>query len=141
MFFGTPAIAVPALRALHQIAESSAGVCQPDRPAGRGLALAAPAVKVDAERLGLEVLQPRKLKDCALAPLMKERALDVALVLAYGRILPPAVLHAPRLGCVNLHASLLPAYRGAAPIQRCLIDGREETGICLMQMDEGLDTG
>jgi methionyl-tRNA formyltransferase len=142
MFFGTPAIAVPALRALAAGgAEVCAVVCQPDRAAGRGLELTAPAVKVAARELGLEVLQPHKLKDGELARFMREAKLDVALVMAYGRILPPDVLAAPRLGCVNLHASILPEYRGAAPIQRCLMDGRAETGLCLMQMDEGLDTG
>jgi len=141
MFFGTPAIAVPALLALGDGAEVCAVVCQPDRAAGRGLSLTPPAVKVAAERLGLEVLQPLKLKDGELARQIRERRPDVALVMAYGRILPKDVLEAPRLGCLNLHASLLPEYRGAAPIQRCLMDGRTETGMCLMQMDEGLDTG
>ena len=141
MFFGTPAIAVPALRALSQSAEVCAVVCQPDRAAGRGLALQAPAVKVEALRLGLEVIQPQKLRDGALAAFIVDKNVDVALVMAYGRILPRDVLEAPRLGCLNLHASLLPEYRGAAPIQRCLMDGRTETGLCLMQMDEGLDTG
>lgn len=141
MFFGTPAIAVPALRALASIAEVCAVVSQPDRAAGRGLSLTAPAVKLEAQTLGLTVLQPHKLKDGALAAFIREQAPDVALVMAYGRILPPDVLSAPRLGCLNLHASLLPEYRGAAPIQRCLMDGRTETGLCLMQMDEGLDTG
>ena len=141
MFFGTPAIAVPALRALHACAEVTAVVCQPDRARGRGLELSAPAVKTAAQELGLPVLQPQKLRDGMLATYMLEQKLDLALVMAYGRILPKDVLLAPRLGCVNLHASLLPEYRGAAPIQRCLMDGRTETGLCLMQMDEGLDTG
>lgn len=141
MFFGTPAIAVPALRALATTFEVCGVVCQPDRAAGRGLTLTAPAVKLEAQALGLEVLQPSKLKDGAFAALLRERQIDLALVMAYGRILPKDVLDAPRLGCVNLHASLLPEYRGAAPIQRCLMDGRVETGLCLMQMDEGMDTG
>ena len=141
MFFGTPAIAVPALRALASIAEVCAVVSQPDRAAGRGLVLTAPAVKVEALAMGLAVLQPQKLRDGVLAAYMREERVDVALVMAYGRILPPDVLRAPRLGCLNLHASLLPEYRGAAPIQRCLMDGRSQTGLCLMQMDEGLDTG
>ncbi len=100
-----------------------------------------PAVKLEAEQLGLEVLQPHKLKDGSLASLIRSKNVELALVMAYGRILPRDVLEAPRLGCLNLHASLLPEYRGAAPIQRCLMDGRTETGVCLMQMDEGLDTG
>lgn len=141
LFFGTPAIAVPALRALASIVEVRAVVSQPDRAAGRGLTLTPPAVKLEAQALGLPVLQPHKLRDGALAAFMREQEADVALVMAYGRILPPDVLSAPRLGCLNVHASLLPEYRGAAPIQRCLMDGRTETGLCLMQMDEGLDTG
>lgn len=141
LFFGTPAIAVPALRASSEEFEVCAVVCQPDRAAGRGLALQAPAVKVEAERLGLEVLQPLKLRDGVLAAFMRSKQVDLALVMAYGRILPRDVLEAPRLGCLNLHASLLPEYRGAAPIQRSLMDGKTETGLCLMQMDEGLDTG
>jgi len=141
MFFGTPAIAVPALRALAASANVRKVVCQPDRAAGRGLGLTAPAIKIAAQELGLEVLQPHKLRDGELARFMRQEELDVALVMAYGRILPPDVLGAPRLGCVNLHASLLPEYRGAAPIQRVLMDGRAETGLCLMQMNEGLDTG
>jgi methionyl-tRNA formyltransferase len=141
MFFGTPAIAIPALQALSEEFEVCAVVCQPDRAAGRGLALQAPAVKVEAERLGLEVIQPSKLKDGGLASFIRERHVELALVMAYGRILPLDVLTAPHLGCLNLHASLLPSYRGAAPIQRALMDGKTETGLCLMQMDEGLDTG
>jgi methionyl-tRNA formyltransferase len=141
VFFGTPAIAVPALRALAEVAEIVGVVCQPDRPAGRGLNLQAPAVKVAATQLGLEVHQPLKVKTGNLDEWLRERAPDVALVMAYGRILPPAVLTAPRRGCMNLHASLLPRWRGAAPINWSIIHGDHETGICLMQMDEGLDTG
>lgn len=141
VFFGTPAIAVPALRALGEVAEIVGVVCQPDRPAGRGLNLQPPAVKVAALELGLEVHQPVKVKTGNLAEWLSERTPDVALVMAYGRILPPAVLAAPRRGCLNLHASLLPRWRGAAPINWSIIHGDQETGICLMQMDEGLDTG
>jgi methionyl-tRNA formyltransferase len=141
VFFGTPAIAVPALRALAEIAEVVGVVCQPDRPAGRGLNLQPPAVKVAALGLGFEVHQPLKVKTGNLDEWLRERTPDVALVMAYGRILPPAVLAAPRRGCMNLHASLLPRWRGAAPINWSIIHGDHETGICLMQMDEGLDTG
>ena len=141
VFFGTPAIAVPALRSLVEIAEVVGVVCQPDRPAGRGLNLQPPAVKVAALELGLEVHQPVKVKTGNLDEWLRERTPDVALVMAYGRILPPAVLAAPRRGCMNLHASLLPRWRGAAPINWSIIHGDRETGICLMQMDEGLDTG
>lgn len=141
MFFGTPAIAVPALKALAEVAEIVGVVCQPDRPAGRGLNLQPPAVKVAALELGFEVHQPVKVKTGNLDEWLRERQLDVALVMAYGRILPPAVLAAPRRGCMNLHASLLPRWRGAAPINWSIMHGDHETGICLMQMDEGLDTG
>jgi methionyl-tRNA formyltransferase len=141
VFFGTPAIAVPALEALCERAEVVAVVCQPDRPAGRGLSLAAPEVKVAAERLGLPVHQPTKIKNDEFLGWLRGLEADVALVIAYGRILPPAVLAAPRRGCVNLHASLLPRFRGAAPIQWAIVRGESETGISLMQMDEGCDTG
>jgi methionyl-tRNA formyltransferase len=100
-----------------------------------------PAVKVRAEEMGLTVYQPVKVRDGSLANWMRQRDADLALVIAYGRILTTETLGAPRLGCVNLHASLLPEYRGAAPIQRAVMDGCEETGVCLMQMDEGMDTG
>jgi methionyl-tRNA formyltransferase len=141
VFFGTPAIAVPALRALAETSELVGVVCQPDRPAGRGLALREPAVKIAARELGLEAHQPVKVKTGNLHEWLAERRADVALVLAYGRILPRAVLDAPRRGCMNLHASLLPHYRGAAPINWAIVHGETETGISLMQMDEGLDSG
>lgn len=141
LFFGTPAIAVPALSALASIAEVSAVVCQPDRPAGRGLALAEPPVKVRARELGIPVVQPEKIRTDEFAAWVREQVADVALVMAYGRILPPTVLEAPRRGCMNLHASLLPKYRGAAPIAWAIVRGEKETGISLMQMDEGCDTG
>jgi methionyl-tRNA formyltransferase len=141
VFFGTPAIAVPALRALAEISELVAVVCQPDRPAGRGLALAEPAVKQAARELAIETHQPIKVKTGTLHEWLAERRVDVAVVLAYGRILPAAVLAAPRVGCLNLHASLLPKYRGAAPINWAIVHGERDTGISLMHMDEGLDTG
>ncbi len=141
MFFGTPAIAVPALAALCEVADVVGVVCQPDRPAGRGLELQAPAVKRAARERGLEVFQPLKVRTGELADWLSARRLDVALVLAYGRILPLPVLCAPRRGCMNLHASLLPRYRGAAPIQWSILRGETRTGISLMQMEEGLDTG
>ena len=123
LFFGTPEIAVPALEALHRIAEVSLVVCQPDRPAGRGLAPKVPAVKARALELGLEVAQPAKVRTPELAAQLAAQRADVAVVMAYGRILPKAVLEAPRLGCVNLHASILPKYRGAAPITWAIVDG------------------
>ncbi|PKN43791.1 MAG: methionyl-tRNA formyltransferase [Deltaproteobacteria bacterium HGW-Deltaproteobacteria-20] len=141
LFFGTPDVAVPALEALHDIADVVGVVCQPDRPAGRGMTLRPPAIKVAAERLGLPVHQPAKIKRPPLADWVAEQNVDVALVMAYGRILPQAVLDAPRRGCMNLHASLLPKLRGAAPINWAVARGEKETGICLMQMDAGMDTG
>lgn len=141
IFCGTPEIAVPSLEALAEIAEIAGVVCQPDRPRGRGMKLGHPAVKSRALELGLDVYQPFKVRDGSLARWMRGKEADLALVIAYGRILTAEVLKAPRLGCINLHASLLPEFRGAAPIQRALMAGRTETGICLMQMDEGMDTG
>jgi methionyl-tRNA formyltransferase len=132
---------VPALRALATVTDVAGVVCQPDRPAGRGLALSVPPVKAEAERLGLPVHQPQRVRDGSLRDWLASTGADLAVVLAYGRILPPDVLATPRLGCVNLHASLLPKLRGAAPIQWALITGETETGISLMQMDAGLDTG
>jgi methionyl-tRNA formyltransferase len=141
VFFGTPQIAVSALRALTQVAEVTAVVCQPDRPSGRGLKVAAPPIKEAALELGLSVHQPTKVRTGELGAWLREKAVDVALVMAYGRILPADVLAAPRHGAMNLHASLLPRYRGAAPINWCIVNGETQTGVSLMQMDEGLDTG
>lgn len=141
VFMGTPQFAVPCLDALVEIAEVTAVVCQPDKPKGRGLELAPPPVKARALELGLDVHQPTKLKTGEFAQWLKDQNADVALVVAYGRILPKDVLAAPRLGCVNVHASLLPKYRGAAPITWAVVNGEPETGITLMQMDEGMDTG
>ena len=141
VFMGTPQFAVPCLDALVEIADVVGVVCQPDKPQGRGLELAAPPVKKRALELGLNVVQPTKLKTGEFAAWLREQKADVALVVAYGRILPKDVLEAPRLGCVNVHASLLPKYRGAAPITWAIVRGEPETGITLMQMDEGMDTG
>lgn len=132
---------MPALRALSETTDLVAVVCQPDRPAGRGLELTEPAVKRAAVELHVPVHQPVKVKDGALQAWLEERAPDVAVVMAYGRILPVGVLEAPKKGCINLHASLLPALRGAAPIQWAVIRGEKETGISLMAMDAGMDTG
>lgn len=141
LFFGTPAIAVPSLEALTTVADVVAVVCQPDRPSGRGLALSAPPVKERAQQLGLTVVQPEKVRTPDFAQWARDQRADFALVIAYGRILPKAVLDAPKHGCLNLHASLLPKYRGAAPITWAIAAGEAETGICLMLMDEGMDTG
>ena len=141
LFFGSPAFAVPSLDALNEIADVASVVCQPDKPAGRGLTLTPPAVKVRALELGLPVVQPTKLRTGEFGAWAREQAVDVALVVAYGRILPRDVLDAPRLGCVNVHASLLPKYRGAAPITWAVVGGEAESGVTLMKLDEGMDTG
>jgi methionyl-tRNA formyltransferase len=141
IFFGTPEFAVPCLRALAQLADVVQVITQPDRPAGRGMKLVAPPVKVAAQELGIPVEQPAKVRVPEFAASLAALQADVAVVVAYGRILPLAVLQAPRLGCVNVHASLLPKLRGAAPIQWSIVNGEVETGVCLMQMDEGMDTG
>lgn len=141
IFFGSPDFAVPCLEALHDISEIVAVITQPDRPAGRGLAMRPPAVKARALELGLTVWQPTKVRTAEFAEQLRAMSADVAVVVAYGRILPKAVLDAPRTGCVNVHASLLPKWRGAAPIQWSIVHGDAETGVTLMQMDEGMDTG
>lgn len=141
IFFGTPELAVPSLEALVAVADVARVICQPDRPAGRGMKLRPPPVKVRALELGLAVDQPTRVKTPELAASLRALEADVALVIAYGRILPKAVLDAPRAGCVNVHASLLPRWRGAGPIQWAITHGDAETGVCLMQMDEGMDTG
>jgi methionyl-tRNA formyltransferase len=141
LFFGTPQIAVPALEALVEIADVVGVVCQPDRPAGRGMKLRAPPVKLRAEQLGLEVLQPTKVRTADFAAWVAQRDATVALVIAYGRILPEAVLRAAERGCMNLHASLLPRLRGASPISWAIVRGETETGVSLMQMDAGMDSG
>jgi methionyl-tRNA formyltransferase len=140
-FMGTPDFAVPSLEALIAAGHDIAAVyCQPPRPAGRGHRPVASAVQRAAEAAGIPVRAPERL-DAAAAAGFAALALDVAVVAAYGLILPKAVLAAPRLGCVNIHASLLPRWRGAAPIQRAILAGDAESGITIMQMDEGLDTG
>ncbi|MDH5673954.1 MAG: methionyl-tRNA formyltransferase [Myxococcales bacterium] len=141
IFFGTPQFAVPSLEALLEVADVPLVVTQPDRPAGRRMKLTPPPVKELALQRGIEVIQPRRVRRPALAEQLAALGADVAVVVAYGRILPPALLAAPRLGCVNVHASLLPKLRGAAPIQWAVIGGDAESGVCLMQMDEGMDTG
>ena len=141
IFFGSPDFAVPCLEALNDISDIAAVISQPDRPAGRGLAMRPPAVKQRALELGLDVWQPTKVRTAEFAEKLRALDADVAVVVAYGRILPNAVLDAPRTGCVNVHASLLPSWRGAAPIQWSIVYGDEETGVTLMQMDEGMDTG
>jgi methionyl-tRNA formyltransferase len=142
LFAGTPDFAVPALSALIEAGHEVVGVyTQPDRPAGRGRKTAPSPVKQTALNAGLPVFQPLSLKDPASAEQIRSLGADLMVVAAYGLILPPAVLAAPRLGCVNIHASLLPRWRGAAPIQRAILAGDEVTGISLMRMEQGLDTG
>lgn len=140
-FMGSPEFAVPALEALVGAHEVVLVVTQPDKPAGRGKQLRPPPVKVVAERHGLRVVQPRSARTGELEALLREVAPDVAVVVAYGKILPAEVLAVPTLGCLNIHGSLLPAYRGAAPIQWAVINGERETGVTIMKLDEGMDTG
>src|SRR5215211_3455042 len=141
VFMGTPEFAVPSLRACFDIGEVVAVVTQPDKPKGRGHELAAPPVKVLAQSRGVAVLQPPKIRGTGFAESLRTLAPDVCVVAAYGKILPPDVLEVPKYGCVNVHASLLPRWRGAAPIQWTIAAGDARTGVCLMRMDEGLDTG
>jgi methionyl-tRNA formyltransferase len=141
IFFGSPAFALPSLEAVAREHQVLAVVSQPDRPAGRGNKMQAPPVKELAIRLGLPVEQPTKLRDGVLARALSALQPDVFVVVAYGRILPPDLLAVPRLGAWNVHASLLPRYRGAAPIQWAIIRGESKTGVCVMGMEEGLDTG
>ena len=142
VFMGTPESAVPTLRRCVEDGHEVVAVwTQPDRPAGRGNRLKAPPVKEYALSRGLTVRQPSKIKTEDSLALFTAEPFDAAVVVAYGRILPPAFLRAPRLGCVNVHFSLLPRYRGAAPVNWALVRGERETGITTMLMDEGLDTG
>lgn len=139
---GTPDFSVPALEAIFGAGHDVVAVySQPPRPAGRGKKLQPSPVHLAAERHGIEVRTPKSLKSDDVQAAFSDLNLDVAVVVAYGLILPKAILDAPRLGCVNIHASLLPRWRGAAPIQRALMAGDTETGVTIMKMDEGLDTG
>ena len=142
VFMGTPDFAVPCLRAIVTAGYEVCGVVsQPDRPKGRGRKLCPSPLKEAALALGLSVITVEKVKDPAFLAQMQEWAPDVAVVVAFGQILPESVLQMPTFGCINVHASLLPAYRGAAPIHRAIIDGAASTGITTMQMDRGMDTG
>lgn len=142
IFAGTPAFAAAALDALIKAGhEIDLVLTQPDRPAGRGMKTVASAVKLFVLQHDLDLLQPLTLKTSELQAQLRTLNADVMVVAAYGLILPEAVLNIPRLGCLNIHASLLPRWRGAAPIQRAILAGDRETGITIMQMDAGLDTG
>ncbi len=141
VFAGTPAFAVPCLRAAARHNEVVAVYTQPDRPAGRGRALTASPVKLEALQRGIEVLQPETLKKKVSRDALRALEPDLMIVVAYGLILPQRILDIPKYGCWNVHASMLPRWRGAAPLQRAIEAGDTETGVCLMQMEKGLDTG
>ena len=141
IFMGTPDFSVPILQALAAQHKVLAVYCQPPRPAGRGKADRPSPVQLAAEALGLPVRYPVSLKGAQEQAEFAALGADIAVVVAYGLILPQAVLDAPRMGCVNIHASLLPRWRGAAPIHRAVMAGDAQTGICIMQMEAGLDTG
>lgn len=142
VFMGTPEFAVPSLEALLRSEDHVVGVVlQPDRPKGRGQQLVAPPVKLVAERAGIPVLQPLKIRTPEFLQALSSWQPDLIAVAAYGRILHAPILRLPPMGCVNVHGSLLPKYRGAAPIQWAVINGETETGITTMLMDEGMDTG
>ena len=142
LFMGTPEFSVPTLQCLYDAGHEIVGVVtQPDKPKGRGGAVSFPPVKERALALSLPVYQPRRVREKEFIQTVEQLAPDVVVVVAFGQILPQAFLDIPRYGCINVHASLLPRYRGAAPIQRVVIDGEKETGITIMQMDAGLDTG
>lgn len=139
LFMGTPAFALPSLKRLYEEFQLIGVITQHDKPAGRGQKLTPPPVKLLAQELSLEVFQPQKKSE--LLPILERLKPDCAVVVAYGKILPPEVIKFPRYGCINLHASLLPKYRGSAPIQRALMSGEKTTGNSIMLMDEGMDTG
>ena len=142
VFMGTPEFAVPPLQRLIDDGYPVVGVvCQPDRPKGRHQLLSAPPVKVLAEAHGIPVLQPEKVRTSDFEQQLRKLSPDLIVTAAYGRILPPNILAIPPRGCLNIHASLLPSYRGAAPIQWSIIHGEPETGVTIMLMDEGMDTG
>ena len=142
VFMGTPDFAVPCLKAIVAAGYEVCGVVsQPDRPKGRGRKLCPSPVKEAALALGLPVVTVERVKDPVFLAQLQEWSPDVAVVVAFGQILPESVLQTPRLGCINVHASLLPKYRGAAPIHRVLINGEKQTGVTTMQMDRGMDTG
>ncbi len=142
IYMGTPQFAVPPLRALIEAGHSIAGVVtRMDKPAGRGRGIAQPPVKLFAQEHGLTVYQPKRVRDSAFLETVRTLAPDVIVVAAFGQILPKEILTLPPLGCINIHASLLPKYRGAAPINWSILQGDAETGITIMRMDEGMDTG
>ena len=142
VFMGTPEFAVPCLQKLIDCGHEVTGVfTQPDKPQGRKMIMTPPPVKVLAEENGIKVYQPLKMRDGSALEMLKEADPELCIVVAYGKILPKEILEYPKYGCINIHASLLPKLRGAAPIQWSIINGFEKTGVTSMQMDEGLDTG
>ena len=141
VFMGSPDFAVPALRALVAVFPVVGVVTQPDRPSGRGMTLTPPPVKMAALELGIPVIQPEKLRAPEALEQLQEWAPELIVVAAFGQILRPNVLELPRHGCINIHASLLPRHRGAAPIQAAILSGDSQTGVTIMKMDAGLDTG
>lgn len=142
VFMGTPEFAAGALTALAEAGhEITLVVTQPDKPKGRSKLFLPPPVKVEAEKLGIEVFQPDRIKRAENVEYLKNYEADVFVVAAFGQILSKEILEMPKYGCINIHASLLPKYRGAAPIQWSILNGEEKTGVTIMQMDEGLDTG
>ncbi len=141
LFMGTPEISVASLEALCKHHEIVAVFCQPDKPVGRKMVLTAPPVKQKAQQLGLSVFQPKTLRDDEAKDLIQKLNPDIIAVVAYGKILPKEILDIPKHGCINAHASILPKYRGASPIQQALLNGDAETGVSIMRMDEGMDTG
>ncbi|MEE3438370.1 MULTISPECIES: methionyl-tRNA formyltransferase [Ruminococcus] len=141
VFMGTPDFAVPSLENIAKVHNVQAVFTQPDKPVGRKMILTPPDVKVCAEKLGIPVYQPVKLKDSDSYEIIKELNPDVIVVVAYGQILPENILNIPRYGCINVHGSLLPKYRGAAPIQWSVLNGDKVTGVTTMYMEKGLDTG
>lgn len=142
VFMGTPDFAVGTLDALYKAGhEITAVFSQPDKPQGRKMILTPPPVKVLAQKLGIPVYQPKTLRDGTAMELLKTIEYDLMVVVAYGKILPPEILESARLGCINIHGSILPKYRGASPIQWSIVCGETKTGVTAMYMDEGMDTG
>ncbi|SFG36637.1 methionyl-tRNA formyltransferase [Desulfotomaculum arcticum] len=142
VFMGTPDFAVPSLKEIVNAGfDVLAVITQPDRPGGRGKKIRKTPVKLAAEELGLQVLQPAKVREPDFINELRRLNPEIIIVAAFGQLLPSGILDLPRYGCINVHASLLPAYRGAAPIHRAVINGEQQTGVTIMQMDAGLDTG
>lgn len=141
LFFGSSEFSVPILRQLCTASRTKAVITQPDKPSGRGKKLEAPVVKNVSEQLGLQVYQPKKLIREEIIQILDDHGIDLIVVAAYGKILPAWLLDHPKYGALNVHASLLPRWRGASPIQAAIMNGDKKTGVTIMKMDEGLDTG